>query len=90
MMTLRTTSITVPGLEPETRADTRTDMADSTVVGSTTVDNTDAACGGSRRGRNTRNNRRPALNYRDLQAKILPELHLLAKEVGLSDYRQHK
>ena len=42
-----------------------------------------------RRGRNTRNNRRPTLNYRDLQAKILPELHLLAKEVGLSDYRQH-
>ncbi len=44
--------------------------------------------GGSRRGRNSRN-RRPTLNYRDLQAKILPELHLLAKEVGLSDYRQH-
>ncbi len=46
------------------------------------------ANGGSRRGRNSRN-RRPTLNYRDLQAKILPELHLLAKEVGLSDYRQH-
>ena len=44
--------------------------------------------GSSRRGRNNRN-RRPTLNYRDLQAKILPELHLLAKEVGLSDYRQH-
>ena len=41
-----------------------------------------------RRGRNSRNTRRPTLNYRDLQAKILPELHLLAIEVGLSDYRQ--
>ncbi len=41
-----------------------------------------------RRGRNSRNSRRPTLNYRDLQAKILPELHLLAIEVGLSDYRQ--
>ncbi len=34
------------------------------------------------------NQRKPSLNYRDLQSKILPELHLLAKEVGLSDYRQ--
>ena len=42
----------------------------------------------SRRTRNSRNSRRPTLNYRDLQAKILPELHLLAIEVGLSDYRQ--
>ena len=39
------------------------------------------------RGRNQRS-RRQSLNYRDLQSKILPELHLLAKEVGLSDYRQ--
>ena len=41
----------------------------------------------SRRQRKGRNNRRPSLNYRDLQSKILPELHLLAKEVGLDDYR---
>ena len=32
--------------------------------------------------------RKPSLNYRDLQSKILPELHLLAKEVDLADYRQ--
>ncbi len=32
--------------------------------------------------------RKPGLNYRDLQSKILPELHLLAMEVGLTDYRQ--
>jgi transcription termination factor Rho len=32
--------------------------------------------------------RKLGLNYRDLQAKILPELHLLAMEVGLTDYRQ--
>ncbi len=42
---------------------------------------------GRGRGRNQRS-RRQSLNYRDLQSKILPELHLLAKEVGLSDYRQ--
>lgn len=42
----------------------------------------------ARRPRGTRSARRPSLNYRDLQSKILPELHLLAKEVGLSDYRQ--
>ncbi len=44
--------------------------------------------GGNRSRRNNRNQRRPSLNYRDLQAKILPELHLLAKEVGLAEYRQ--
>ncbi|MDZ7707901.1 MAG: transcription termination factor Rho [Trueperaceae bacterium] len=27
------------------------------------------------------------VNYRDLQTKIVPELHLLAKEVGLEEYR---
>ena len=49
-----------------------------------------------RRGRSSRGSgrqrggggRKGSLNYRDLQSKILPELHLLAKEVGLSDYRQ--
>ena len=51
-------------------------------------DTSDGANNTSRRGRNNRNSRRPTLNYRDLQAKILPELHLLAIEVGLSDYRQ--
>ncbi len=53
------------------------------------VEDGDPSQGGApRRGRNARNTRRPSLNYRDLQAKILPELHLLAKEVGLTDYRQ--
>lgn len=43
---------------------------------------------GSRRGRNKRRNgQRSQLNYRDLQTKIIPELHLLAKEVGLEDFR---
>ncbi len=32
--------------------------------------------------------RKASLNYRDLQTKILPELHLLAKEVGVEDYRK--
>ncbi len=32
--------------------------------------------------------RRPSLNFRELQAKILPELHLLAMEVGVDDYRK--
>ncbi len=51
-------------------------------------DTSDTANNTPRRGRNNRNSRRLTLNYRDLQAKILPELHLLAIEVGLSDYRQ--
>ena len=38
-----------------------------------------------RRSRRSRGNGR--VNYRDLQGKILPELHLLAQEVGLEDYR---
>lgn len=44
--------------------------------------------GSSRRGNNRNAQRRQSLNYRDLQSKILPELHLLAKEVGLDEYRQ--
>ena len=40
------------------------------------------------RGNRQQNQRKASLNYRDLQSKILPELHLLAKEVGLSEYRQ--
>ena len=32
--------------------------------------------------------RRPLLGFKELQEKILPELHLLAKEVGLEDYRE--
>ena len=54
----------------------------------------DSKDGDGRRGRNrgrNRSNRAPRkapLNFRDLQSKILPELHLLAKEVGLEDYRQ--
>ena len=65
------------------RDDDASDSAENNVEGS---DNGET--GTSRRGRNSRNSRRPVLNYRDLQSKILPELHLLAKEVGLSDYRQ--
>jgi transcription termination factor Rho len=40
-----------------------------------------------RRGRRGGGPRRGGFNFRDLQGKILPELHLLAKEVGLDDYR---
>jgi transcription termination factor Rho len=43
---------------------------------------------GGRRGRRGGGNRRGGFNFRDLQGKILPELHLLAKEVGLEEYRQ--
>ena len=43
-------------------------------------------------GRNRRSRRSRSggqrVNYRDLQSKIVPELHLLAKEVGLEDYRE--
>ena len=42
------------------------------------------------RGRNRRNRaaRKPGFNFRELHSKILPELHLLAKEVQLEDYRR--
>lgn len=40
------------------------------------------------RSRRSNNQRRQSLNFRDLQAKILPELHLLAKETGVEDYRK--
>jgi len=60
-------------------------------------DDDDSSDGGeqgeqSGRGRNGRNrrprtNRKTGLNFRELYTKILPELHLLAKEVGLEDYR---
>ncbi len=41
------------------------------------------------RGRRNRGGQRKAgLNFRDLQGKIVPELHLLAKEVGLEHYRE--
>ncbi len=44
---------------------------------------------GDRRGRRGRNHgRKGAVNFRELQGKVLPELHLLAKEVGLEEYRQ--
>ena len=46
--------------------------------------------GRGRGGRNRRNRapRKPGYNFRELHSKILPELHLLAKEVQLDDYRQ--
>ncbi len=41
------------------------------------------------RGRRNRGGQRKGgLNFRDLQGKIVPELHLLAKEVGLEHYRE--
>lgn len=43
---------------------------------------------GGRRSNKGNKQRGPSLNYRDLQSKILPELHLLAKEVEVADYRQ--
>ncbi len=47
---------------------------------------------GKRRGRRSRGGgggggNAPKVTFRDLQAKILPELHLMAKEAGLEAYR---
>lgn len=72
--------------ERDRQAEARTEDDD-------TEDQDDQGEGRAGRGRNGRNRRnrsgrKPGLNYRDLQSKILPELHLLAKEVGLEDYRQ--
>ena len=38
--------------------------------------------------RHSRNHRKSVISFKELQEKILPELQLLAKEVGLDDYRQ--
>ena len=58
-------------------------------------DQEDADGRGGRKGGQRKRSRRSRsgggggqrVNFRDLQTKILPELHLLAKEVGLEDYR---
>ncbi|MEZ4632697.1 MAG: hypothetical protein R2880_18630, partial [Deinococcales bacterium] len=42
----------------------------------------------SKKRRRIRGPRRPSLSFKELQEKILPELHLLAKEVGLDDFRE--
>jgi transcription termination factor Rho len=68
--------------------DSRNEESDANDTQNDTQNDNQSDTQGGRRGRGNRNNRRPSLNYRDLQAKILPELHLLAIEVGLSDYRQ--
>ena len=44
--------------------------------------------GGKRGRRNRQSGRKQGHNFRDLQQKIVPELQLLAKEVGLEDFRQ--
>jgi transcription termination factor Rho len=43
---------------------------------------------GQRSRRNRGGQRKAGLNFRDLQGKIVPELHLLAKEVGLEQFRE--
>ncbi len=73
--------------------DGATDSADGEA--SAEADGSDADDRGNRGGRGNGRNRRGSrgggrkggLNYRELQSKIVPELHLLAKEVGLEDYR---
>lgn len=47
----------------------------------------DSGSSNRRKSNKRKSNQRNQLNYRDLQTKIIPELHLLAKEVGLEDYR---
>ena len=77
------------GAKAASKASTDDDGGDASEA-----DDADSKDDGGRRGRNrgrNRSNRTPRkapLNFRDLQSKILPELHLLAKEVGLEDYRQ--
>jgi len=65
--------------------------ADANQDGGESADNEERSRS-SRGGRNRRGRsgggRKGGLNFRELQSKIVPELHLLAKEVGLEDYRQ--
>ena len=74
--------------EPEEEPAARADDTDQSDDESEQVEKEPRQAPRRGRGRSQRSSRRQSLNYRDLQSKILPELHLLAKEVGLSDYRQ--
>ena len=67
-----------------------TDSADADSADNDAEDEDGSAEGRGRNKRSQRrnNSRRQSLNYRDLQSKILPELHLLALEVGVEDYRK--
>lgn len=60
---------------------------DSSDDGDTQADTRQNRRKDKQRGRSN-NQKRSGLNFRDLQNKILPELHLLAKEVGVDDYRK--
>src|SRR5690606_14011696 len=66
------------------------DDGDDSAYGEDNADDGKDQGGRGRGGRNRRNRtpRKPGYNFRELHSKILPELHLLAKEVQLEDYRQ--
>ncbi len=66
------------------------DDGDDSASGEDNADDGKDQGGRGRGGRNRRNRtpRKPGYNFRELHSKILPELHLLAKEVQLEDYRQ--
>ena len=79
--------------DANTDADTTDNDADNDAGNDADNDSGDEDGANEGRGRNKRsqrrnNTRRQSLNYRDLQSKILPELHLLALEVGVEDYRK--
>ncbi len=44
--------------------------------------------GRNKKRRRSRGSRKSSVSFKDLQEKIVPELQLLAKEVGLEDYRE--
>jgi transcription termination factor Rho len=79
-----------PGAEPEPPAEASDDGAvEEDTREDTREDGRGAGGRGQQRSRRSRGGQRKAsLNFRDLQGKIVPELHLLAKEVGLEAYRE--
>ena len=85
--------------QPEVEAqadDSRDETVEADSASDGDNDNDDGSTDGSQdkrgAGKRGRRNRQPSRkqghNFRDLQQKIIPELQLIAKEVGLEEYRQ--
>src|SRR5690625_2271511 len=78
--------------DPEPAAAEAEETADAEGTDDDGEDNEDTGRSQGRRGgrRGRQSNRKQALSFRDLRQKIVPELQLLAREVGVEDYRQMK
>jgi len=78
----------VAGAASDTATDDSSDDANDDAEGEGDDGRSQAGRQQQRGRRNRGGQRKGGLNFRDLQGKIVPELHLLAKEVGLEHYRE--